>query len=51
VMFPRAFWPDLLMASGDRGAGGLLHGARLVAASPAELRDIDVAADLPRPQI
>jgi molybdenum cofactor cytidylyltransferase len=50
ALFPRDLWPDLLRTQGDAGARSLLHGARLVPASACELRDIDVAADLPRPQ-
>ena len=48
ALFPRAFWPQLLLAKGDTGARGLLENAKLVSASPQELRDIDVADDLPR---
>lgn len=50
ALFPRAYWPSLSAAQGDRGGRGLLSGAKLVHASPSELRDIDVAADLPKPR-
>ena len=46
ALFPRAYWPDLLATSGDSGARTLLQTAKLVAAPPCELRDIDVPADL-----
>ncbi len=49
AIFPRASWPKLLTTTGDNGARALLTNAKLVAAPPAELRDIDVAADLPKP--
>ena len=49
VLFPRAFWPALLAAEGDQGARSLLREAHLIGAQSEELRDIDVAADLPRP--
>lgn len=51
ALFPRGCWPDLLQTSGDSGARGLLANATLVTAPPHELRDIDVAADMPKPQI
>ncbi len=51
ALFPRDLWPDLLRTQGDAGARSLLQDARLVPASARELRDIDVAADLPRPQL
>jgi molybdenum cofactor cytidylyltransferase len=50
AIFPRDNWRDLLATSGDAGARGLLANAKLVAASCEELRDIDVGADLLRPQ-
>lgn len=50
ALFPRACWPDLLQTSGDAGARSLLANAKLVTAPSHELRDIDRAADLPRPQ-
>jgi molybdenum cofactor cytidylyltransferase len=50
ALFPRTCWPELLDTSGDQGARSLLANAILVNAAPRELRDIDVAADLPRPQ-
>lgn len=50
ALFPRELWPDLMRTQGDAGARSFLHGACLVPASARELRDIDVAADLPRPQ-
>lgn len=50
ALFPRSCWPDLLATSGDSGARALLRRAKLVTAPPHELRDIDVAADLLRPQ-
>lgn len=50
ALFPRDCWAALLATSGDRGATALLREARLVAARPEELRDIDLPADLPRPQ-
>lgn len=50
ALFPRAHWPDLLQTSGDSGARTLLANAKLVAAPPRELHDIDVAADMPKPQ-
>ena len=46
AIFPHDTWPTLLATAGDAGARGLLKGAKLVAASPAELRDIDEPADL-----
>lgn len=46
AIFPRDTWPMLLATSGDTGARGLLKNARLFTASPGELRDIDVVADL-----
>lgn len=50
VLFPRAVWPLLTATQGDRGARLLLSDAQLVPASPSELRDIDVADDLPTPR-
>lgn len=50
ALFPRAYWPSLSSAQGDRGGRALLSGAELVHAPPSELRDIDVAADLPTPR-
>lgn len=50
ALFPRAYWPDLHQTSGDSGARALLANAKLVNAHPHELRDIDVAADMPKPQ-
>jgi molybdenum cofactor cytidylyltransferase len=50
AFFPRALWPQMLLAKGDTGARGLLGNAKLVSVSPQELRDIDVADDLPRAQ-
>jgi molybdenum cofactor cytidylyltransferase len=50
TLFPRSLWPMLLATNGDAGARALLGDARLVVATPDELRDIDVADDLPRPQ-
>jgi len=50
ALFPRELWPLLRMAEGDRGARSLLSGAELVHGPPSELRDIDVAADLPTPR-
>lgn len=49
AIFPRDTWPMLLITTGDRGAGALLQTAELVSACPAELRDIDVTGDLPKP--
>jgi molybdenum cofactor cytidylyltransferase len=49
AIFPRRVWPKLLTLAGDSGARALLGGAVLIAVPPAELRDIDVPADLPRP--
>lgn len=46
ALFPRTTWPDLLATSGDSGARSLLGTAKLVAAPPRELRDIDLPADL-----
>ena len=46
AIFPRDTWRTLLATSGDAGARGLLKGAKLVAASHSELRDIDEPADL-----
>ena len=46
AIFPRDTWRTLLATSGNAGARGLLKGAKLVAASPAELRDIDLTTDL-----
>jgi molybdenum cofactor cytidylyltransferase len=51
ALFPRALWPMLLATEGDTGARALLSKARLVVAAEDELRDIDVAADLPRPHV
>jgi molybdenum cofactor cytidylyltransferase len=50
ALFPRSYWPMLLATDGDAGARQLLRKANLVTATPDELRDIDVVADLPRPQ-
>ena len=50
ALFPRAFWPELLAAQGDKGAHSLLRQARIIMTTSEELRDIDVAADLPRPK-
>jgi molybdenum cofactor cytidylyltransferase len=50
ALFPREYWPALLSTKGDAGARSLLQAAQLVFAPPDELRDIDVAADLPRPR-
>lgn len=50
ALFPRDMWPLLRAAEGDRGARSLLTGAKLVPAPPSELRDIDVADDLPTPR-
>lgn len=50
ALFPRSCWPDLLRTIGDSGARLHLANAKLVTAPPHELRDIDVAADLPRRQ-
>lgn len=49
VLFPRAMWSLLSAAQGDRGARPLLSGALWIQAPPSELRDIDVADDLPTP--
>jgi molybdenum cofactor cytidylyltransferase len=49
ALFPRAIWPQLLATTGDMGARELLREAKLVHAPASELRDIDVAADLPKP--
>jgi CTP:molybdopterin cytidylyltransferase MocA len=49
AVFPREYWPSLSAAQGDRGGRALLSGAKIVHAPPSELRDIDVAADLPTP--
>jgi molybdenum cofactor cytidylyltransferase len=49
ALFPRALWSQLLATAGDAGARGLLRTAKAVTASPEELRDIDLPADLPRP--
>jgi molybdenum cofactor cytidylyltransferase len=51
ALFPRSVWPMLLATDGDAGARLLLRDAHLVTAPYDELRDIDVAADLPRPQV
>lgn len=50
ALFPRAYWPLLSGAQGDRGGRALLSGAELVRAPRFELRDIDLAADLPTPR-
>jgi molybdenum cofactor cytidylyltransferase len=50
ALFPRSYWPMLLATDGDAGARQLLGDANIVTATPDELRDIDVVADLPRPQ-
>jgi molybdenum cofactor cytidylyltransferase len=50
ALLPRALWPLLLAAGGDAGARNLLREATIITGTPDELRDIDVAADLPRPQ-
>jgi molybdenum cofactor cytidylyltransferase len=50
ALFPRSYWPMLLATDGDAGARQLLGDANIVTATPVELRDIDVADDLPRPQ-
>lgn len=50
ALFPRGLWPLLLATNGDAGARALLRDAHLVTGTPDELRDIDVADDLPRPQ-
>ncbi len=47
AIFPRERWSDLLATSGDTGARELLKGASVIAAPTAELRDIDIRADLP----
>lgn len=47
AIFPRDSWPMLLSTNGDAGARALLKNAALITAPPDELRDIDVAADLP----
>lgn len=49
ALFPRSYWPLLLATKGDKGARALLDEACFVTATPDELRDIDVADDLPRP--
>jgi molybdenum cofactor cytidylyltransferase len=49
ALFPRAYWPQLLATTGDRGAAALLKQARLIRAEPEMLRDIDVPTDLPKP--
>lgn len=49
AIFPRDAWPMLLAATGDAGARRLLADASLITASPAELLDIDVLADLHDP--
>lgn len=51
ALFPREYWPALLATKGDAGARELLGAAHLVSAALQELRDIDVAADLPRPHL
>lgn len=51
ILFPRALWPELLVAKGDSGARHLLRDAHLVQAPATELHDIDVVADLPRPRL
>ena len=48
ALFPRDVGPQLLATTGDAGARDLLGRASLVHAPASELRDIDVAADLPR---
>jgi molybdenum cofactor cytidylyltransferase len=48
ALFPRDTWPQLLATRGDRGASALLKTALHIPASAEELRDIDVAGDLPR---
>jgi molybdenum cofactor cytidylyltransferase len=50
ALFPRAFWPSLHAAEGDQGARLLLRQARLLLAPSEELRDIDLAGDLPTAQ-
>jgi molybdenum cofactor cytidylyltransferase len=47
AIFPRERWSDLLATSGDSGARELLKGASVIAAPAAELRDIDIRANLP----
>jgi molybdenum cofactor cytidylyltransferase len=51
ALFPREYWPALLATKGDAGARELLKTAHLVPAPLEQLRDIDVAADLPRPHL
>lgn len=46
ALLPRSIWPQLLHGKGDQGARALLQEARLVEASPAQLRDIDTLDDL-----
>ena len=50
ALFPCAFWPALLASEGDKGARSVLREAQMILATSEELRDIDVAADLPRPK-
>lgn len=50
ALFPRAYWHLLNATQGDRGGRALLSAAKLIHAPPSELRDIDLAADLPTPQ-
>ncbi len=50
ALFPRAAWPLLLATGGDAGARHLLRDAIIITGTPHELCDIDVVADLPRPQ-
>lgn len=47
AIFPRESWSKLLATSGDVGARGLLKDVRLIHAPAAELRDVDLPADLP----
>ena len=46
ALFPRACWPALRETIGDTGARSLLAQARLVAAPPPSLIDIDTQQDL-----
>ena len=46
ALFPRATFERLKALTGDQGGRGLFKDARLIAADPASLRDIDTPADL-----
>ena len=51
AIFPRDSWSMLLSTTGDAGARAMLKNAVLITAPSDELRDIDMAADLPNPLI